>query len=408
MKSRILSLFLTIALCIAFMPASVFAEGEGSTKEYQAEYFGEPQAIEVCPDGENVAITPELGDYIIIHKDGTDIRCEFKNEFIESIQEYQYVLYDTDETDNNWIDQPWGWSGWYVSPTEADIQITGYSYDDNDNIVRWTAYANLKNVNVYNEVASIEFKPASTTLYADDITITDNEGTYMSLWQRALRSHGDQSWPSQFAVGDQLVVTYENGSTKTFTNKDYYYIPEKMWMDGFFCGDELLDDIYMRPVGDLAIGSNEVEIEYHARTTTFNITIKEGKAPVNPQPTPVNPQPTPVVNPTYVAPVVPAEIQDLPTVKISKPKAAKKAVTVKWKKVNKKNLKKIGGIEIQVESDPDFTNIVKTATVGKKKTSKKIKGLTSKQTYWVRIRAYNNAADGKHVSAWKSKKFKAK
>ena len=104
----------------------------------------------------------------------------------------------------------------------------------------------------------------------------------------------------------------------------------------------------------------------------------------------------------------PAEIQDLPAVKISKPKAAKKAVTVKWKKVNKKNLKKIGGIEIQVATDSDFTNIVKTATVGKKKTSKKIKGLTSKQTYWVRIRAYNNAADGKHVSAWKVKKFKAK
>ena len=104
----------------------------------------------------------------------------------------------------------------------------------------------------------------------------------------------------------------------------------------------------------------------------------------------------------------PAEIEDLPAVKISKPKAAKKAVTVKWKKVSKKNLKKIGGIEIQVATDSDFTNIVKSTTAGKKKASKKIKGLTSKQIYWVRIRAYNNAADGKHVSAWKSKKFKAK
>ncbi|MBR2540896.1 MAG: hypothetical protein IKE85_08775 [Mogibacterium sp.] len=104
----------------------------------------------------------------------------------------------------------------------------------------------------------------------------------------------------------------------------------------------------------------------------------------------------------------PAEIQDLPNVKISKPKAAKKAVTVKWKKVSKKNQKKIGGIEIQVATDSAFANIVKSTTAGKKKTSKKIKGLTSKQTYWVRIRAYKDGPDGRHVSAWKSKKFKAK
>ncbi|MBR2540181.1 MAG: fibronectin type III domain-containing protein, partial [Mogibacterium sp.] len=92
----------------------------------------------------------------------------------------------------------------------------------------------------------------------------------------------------------------------------------------------------------------------------------------------------------------------------SKPKTAKKAVTVKWKKVSKKNQKKITGIEIQVATDSEFTNIIKSTTAGKKKTSKKIKGLKSRRTYWVRIRAYNNAADGKHVSAWKSKKVKIK
>ena len=123
-------------------------------------------------------------------------------------------------------------------------------------------------------------------------------------------------------------------------------------------------------------------------------------------PTPVNPQPAPIVAP--IVPAAPAEIVDLPAVKISKPAAAKKAVTVKWKKVNKKNLKKIQGIEIQVATDSGFTDIVKTATAGKKKTSKKIKGLTSKQTYYVRIRAYKNAADGKHVSAWRAKRVKIK
>lgn len=98
----------------------------------------------------------------------------------------------------------------------------------------------------------------------------------------------------------------------------------------------------------------------------------------------------------------------LPSVKISKPKSAKGYVTVKWKKPSKKNLKKIGGIEMQIAVDPDFTNIVKSTTAGSKKTSKKISGLQSKTKYWVRIRAYKNAADGKHVSVWKVKKVKTK
>ena len=127
--------------------------------------------------------------------------------------------------------------------------------------------------------------------------------------------------------------------------------------------------------------------------------------PVDPtpvDPTPVNPQPAPIVAPS---PAAPAEIIDLPTVKISKPKAAKKKITVKWKKVSKKDLKKIGGIQIQVATDPDFTNIVKTATAGKKKTSKVIKGLSPKTKYYVRIRAY---AAGDHVSGWKTKSVKVK
>ena len=96
---------------------------------------------------------------------------------------------------------------------------------------------------------------------------------------------------------------------------------------------------------------------------------------------------------------------DLPAVKISKPKAGKKKMTVKWKKVSKKNQKKISGIQIQVATDTGFTNIIASTTAGKKKTSKAIKGLQSKTKYYVRIRAY---AAGNHVSVWKSKSVKVK
>ena len=108
--------------------------------------------------------------------------------------------------------------------------------------------------------------------------------------------------------------------------------------------------------------------------------------------------------------VIPAIVYpaDLPNVKILKPKAGKRKMTVKWKKVSKKNQKKINGIEIQIATDPGFTDIVKTASGSKKKTSKVIKGLKPKTKYYVRIRAYKNAADGKHVSYWKYKSIKVK
>ena len=108
--------------------------------------------------------------------------------------------------------------------------------------------------------------------------------------------------------------------------------------------------------------------------------------------------------------IIPAVVYpvDLPAVKITKPKAGKKKATVKWKKVSKKNQKKIDGIEIQVAADRAFTDIVKTASGSRKKTAKVVKGLNKKTKYYVRIRAYKNAADGKHVSSWKVKSVKIK
>ncbi|MCQ2564114.1 MAG: hypothetical protein MJ128_06485 [Mogibacterium sp.] len=97
---------------------------------------------------------------------------------------------------------------------------------------------------------------------------------------------------------------------------------------------------------------------------------------------------------------------DLPAVKIAKPSVAKKKLTAKWKKVSKKNQKKIGGIEIQVQGPNGYN---KTFTAGKSKTSKKITKLKSKKKYSVRIRAYKWIGGVKHVSKWtKWKKVKVK
>lgn len=99
----------------------------------------------------------------------------------------------------------------------------------------------------------------------------------------------------------------------------------------------------------------------------------------------------------------------LKTVKILKPKAAKKSATIKWKKVTKKNLKKIKKIEIQYSTDKNFKKGVKKKYVSAMKTSYKVKGLKKGKKYYVRIRAYTKKNGVVHVSKWSSKKpFKAK
>ena len=99
----------------------------------------------------------------------------------------------------------------------------------------------------------------------------------------------------------------------------------------------------------------------------------------------------------------------LPAVKISKPKAAKKSATVKWKKLSKKKLKKIKKIEIQYSLDKNFKTGVKTKYAKAKLTSLKIKKLKSKKTYYVRLRAYTNSGGAVHVSKWSGpKKVKVK
>ena len=144
-------------------------------------------------------------------------------------------------------------------------------------------------------------------------------------------------------------------------------------------------------------GTTVIMIYYGGYSVPLTVTVDNSIDPEAPRP--------------YVSPAsyaAPAEVVDLPAVKISKPKAAKKAATVKWKKVNKKNKKKISRIEIQYSQAQDFSSYsTKTAKVSK--TSLKIKKLTKGTTYYVRIRGYKYINGIKHVSPWSAiKRVKAK
>lgn len=101
----------------------------------------------------------------------------------------------------------------------------------------------------------------------------------------------------------------------------------------------------------------------------------------------------------------------MPAVKASKPKAAKKAITVKWKKLKKKQLKSgVSKIEIWVCTNTAFARgATIEKTVGKKKASIKIKGLQKGVTYYAKVRAIKYVNGQKIVGKWSGvKKVKVK
>lgn len=90
----------------------------------------------------------------------------------------------------------------------------------------------------------------------------------------------------------------------------------------------------------------------------------------------------------------------LPVVKITKPKAAKKSITIKWKKLSKANQKKITGIEIQCSQKKNFKKKTKTVKAKKTSASKKITKLAKKKKYYVRVRTYKKWNGKKYTSRW--------
>jgi len=87
----------------------------------------------------------------------------------------------------------------------------------------------------------------------------------------------------------------------------------------------------------------------------------------------------------------------------SKPTAAKKAFTVKWKKLSKAALKQVTGYQVRWS-----TSKKKTASAGKK-CSFRVSKLKAKKTYYVQVRTYKKVGKATYYSAWsKAKTVKTK
>ena len=97
---------------------------------------------------------------------------------------------------------------------------------------------------------------------------------------------------------------------------------------------------------------------------------------------------------------------------MKKPAAKKNAITVKWKKLSKKQIKKgkVTHYEIWVSTNKAFPagELTKEKLVKKSKASLKVKGLKKNTKYYVRVRAVRKAGNVKYVGKWKQKTIKTK
>ena len=142
-----------------------------------------------------------------------------------------------------------------------------------------------------------------------------------------------------------------------------------------------------------------------------------------PEPTPTpNPAPQPPTQPTQETQQATQQTAQQQSVKndtateqvnVAKPKstntkkikAAKKAISVEWKKVSG-----VKGYQIQVATDKKFKKNKKTVTIKKQKTTKTtVKKLKAKKKYYVRVRTYKIVNGKKVYSSWsKVKSVKTK
>ena len=97
-------------------------------------------------------------------------------------------------------------------------------------------------------------------------------------------------------------------------------------------------------------------------------------------------------------------------VKIKKPKAAKKSMTVRWAKQSGKMSKlRISGYQIQYSTSEKFKKAKTKKVTQYSKTMLRIKKLKTKKKYFVRIRSYMKVAGQTYYSPWsKTKKVKIK
>lgn len=216
-------------------------------------------------------------------------------------------------------------------------------------------------------------------------------------------------------------VSYEGYAFKINSIGDYAFLEctnlksltmpsgvTKIGQYAFYCCTYLKDVYYLSTISDW----NKIEITntndvlkkatIHCIDGTINEKVPASQPQPRPQPSPTptpiptQPQPTTTVPTTTTTTTAPKAVAKPKSAKIKKVKAAKKAVSVEWKKVSG-----VKGYQVEVATDKKFKKNKKTATVKKQKITKvTVKKLKAKKKYYVRIRTYKTVKGKKVYSSW--------
>lgn len=440
-KRLVLCMMLSLALVVTFIPVISFAEGEAIDEPTVEETAPAEGVDAVVEDAEEPAVeeSEAAEDNVFEAKDkedmqqgapkaevsakdfdtgakaqiviygGRDLVCDYDSDVFNfpkdgdkviitfSDNETKTYVYDSGEFKNG--SELLNWD--YDDPFIGDTSFVFYAWDD-DYTFDTTVIVPVTVIEA--DVKSIKFSPANITVFSEDIARDGGYGVYYTLWDRNKFIYNGSQENSAFADGDSITVTYTDGSSKVFVYKTTFsitYDDGSVWngYDYFINGNEdLWPDTY--GFSDLVPGKNNtVKIAYHGAATTINVFVD-----------------TPALRAQRAEAAAEAARQgtyngSMPAVKASKPKAAKKAITVKWKKLKKKQFKSgVSKIEVWVSTNTAFARgATIEKTVGKKKASVKIKGLQKGVTYYAKVRTIKYVNGQKVVGKWSGvKKVKVK
>ena len=378
-KRKIFALLMSLTLILACMPMTVFGVGH-------IEY---PKAT---------------GTFKTV--DGSPLEYRFTEE--------DDVVYENDWIPGNYVTVDLGDGtsrvyklnddGWYDKDgNELSIDF-GYPSGNTTTITAYQAgtggyeYVFYITINVPARTAkSMSLNPSSVTLFSEDTVAFGEDGKpYYALIAAQSPRIGDTSWSSEFPEGATITLNYSDGTSRVYTNT---FLKEKTddveaYTSYFISGDKRLS-VYCTPE-KLNLGANSVTVTAsdYKISTIYNVTIETPEDRAK----------------RAEAARQGVKNSKLPKVTISKPAKAKKAITVKWKKLSKKKQKKIDRIEIWVCNNKKFAaanTIMKQAKKSKK--SFKIKGLKKKKNYYVKVRSIKYVNGVKTVGKWsKVKKVKTK
>ena len=295
----------------------------------------------------------------------------------------------------------------------------------------------LTNITIPNSVTSIGSNAFYNTAYYNDESNWNNGVLYISDCLIDTNYNFYSTTNYTIKGGTRIIASSAFEYCRSLTSVT---IPDSVTSIGervFFCCTSLRNVTIPNSVTSIGFGAfdctNLANVYYAGSQSEWNnitisdenedltnATIRFSSIPTpTPTPTPTpssTPSPAPSPTPTPTPSPAPTQPTTTPTTSakaVSKPKsskfkkvkAAKKAVSVEWKKV-------IGvkGYQVQVATDKKFKKNKKTVNIKKQKTTKTtVKKLKAKKKYYVRIRTYKIVNGKKVYSSWsKVKSVKTK